>query len=234
MSTPRDGHWKVKRTIGAVLGDSQKIGWLEHRWLAYTFAISGGIEIDVELAIVQHVGAGHTMRAHSVLRGKISEIFRSCMVGPIFILIMFTRSHQTSPALGGCSRQGAVDKHRELVGSLTRLTWCFFCFHHLRRLSYHGRLYYCPEVPEVTDRVWRRRKFIDFIRRHIKVEMDAAASGSVEIWKVLVCTCLYFFVKKLKTVKKGKGHILHSKPGKATSNLNTLAKYHDKHGWEMQ
>ena len=54
------------------------------------------------------------------------------------------------------------------------------------------------------------------------------------------------YVKKLKTGKKGKGHMLptsthvnhdikmHSKPEKATSNLNTLAKYHDKHGWEMQ
>jgi len=119
MSTPRDGHWKVKRTIGAVLGDSQKIGWLEHRWLAYTFAISGGIEIDVELAIVQRTRwcLSHNERrprAHSVLRGRVNEIFRSCMVGPIFILIMFTRSHQTSPALGGCSRRWAVDKHREL------------------------------------------------------------------------------------------------------------------------
>jgi hypothetical protein len=48
--------------MGAVLGDGQKTGRLEHSWLAYILAISGGMEDDVELGIVQPVGPDHTMR----------------------------------------------------------------------------------------------------------------------------------------------------------------------------
>jgi hypothetical protein len=42
--------------MGAVLGDSQRTYRLEHSSLTYTLAISGGIEDDVELAIMQVVG----------------------------------------------------------------------------------------------------------------------------------------------------------------------------------
>jgi hypothetical protein len=59
MSTPWGDHRKVKRTMGAVLGDSQKIDRLEHSWLTHILAMSGGIEDNVELAILQRVGPGH-------------------------------------------------------------------------------------------------------------------------------------------------------------------------------
>jgi hypothetical protein len=42
--------------MGAVLGDSQRTYRLEHGSLTYSLAISGGIEDDVELAIMQVVG----------------------------------------------------------------------------------------------------------------------------------------------------------------------------------
>ena len=62
MSTSWNDHWNDKRTMGAVLRDGQKTGRLEHSWLAYILAISGGMEDDVELGIVQPVGPDHTMR----------------------------------------------------------------------------------------------------------------------------------------------------------------------------
>jgi hypothetical protein len=68
MSTTEDGHRKAKHTMGAVLGDSQKIDRPAHSRLAYTFAMSWGIEIVVALTIVQHVGPGHAMEVHSVLQ----------------------------------------------------------------------------------------------------------------------------------------------------------------------
>ena len=66
--------------MGAVLGDSQKISILEHSWLTHILAISGGIEDDVELAIVQSFSPGHTARIRSLLRNKVSGIIRSCTV----------------------------------------------------------------------------------------------------------------------------------------------------------
>lgn len=38
--------------MGAVLGDGQKSYRLVDSWLTYVLAISGGIEDDVELAII--------------------------------------------------------------------------------------------------------------------------------------------------------------------------------------
>ena len=101
--------------MGAVLGDSQRTYRLEHSSLTYTLAISGGIEDDVELAIMQVVGPVTTTPVFvqdDAAVGSLGPAWRSQYLYLHNIGVLRPQPSEIT-ALGGSCRQCATDQLRE-------------------------------------------------------------------------------------------------------------------------